>query len=188
MKLAGLAAAHTLCQRRHHVHSAGLRAGCWRGAALSGGPSVEHRQMPVPPPFSCPLLVQVAGHPSGVRWEPGGLLLRASGSDFKGHFGGRHRGSFCLLCPQCESRKAFSDSRTGLFLGPLGWLQDAALPPALIHAEGIGWGVPSFAAVQHICRCEGETCCSKVFEGLGREGLWLGSGELGAKPEMLVLS
>ena len=171
--------------------------GCWRGAGLTSEPCVGCRQRPLPPPLSHALLVQVAGNPSGVRWEPGGLLLCASSCDFKGHFGGRHRGSFCLLCPQRESMQAFPFSRTGLFLGALGWLQDAALPPAPIHGEGISWGVPSpgtcyGARGAHLQRegnmcCLGQEhgpaadqrCCSKAFEGLG-------TGELGAGPRMLV--
>lgn len=180
--------------------------GCWWGAGLTGGPCVGHRQMPLPPPLSHLLPAQVAGHPSGVRWEPGGLLLCASGSDFKGHFGGRHRGSFCLLRPQRESMKAFSYSGTGLFLGALGWLQDAALPPALIHGEGISWGVPSpgelqwsqgsthpsvrgvLAAVGRRGSCCGPEMLQQSFLKAGERGLRLGSGELGARPGMLELS
>lgn len=118
--LAELATSHMWCRRRYHVYSAGLRAGstgvlvacsyhwwapCWAQAGAS--PTAPRRALPV----------QVAGHPPGVRWEPGGLLLCTSSCDFKGHFGGRHRGSFCLLCPKRESVKAFSYSRAGFFLG-----------------------------------------------------------------------
>lgn len=76
--------------------------------------------------LSCALLVQVAGHPSGVRREPGGLLLCTSGSDFKDHFGGWHCGAFRLLCSQCESLKTFSHSGTGLSLEL--WVGSTMLP------------------------------------------------------------
>lgn len=71
----------------------------------------------------------------------------------------------------------------------LGWLQDAALPPALIHGEEISWGVPSPWGAgtepgEHTSQSEGnaccrgeehipavdQRCCSKAFEGLGRGG------------------
>lgn len=123
--------------------------------------------LPLSLPFSCPLLVQVAGHPSGVCWEPGGLLLCTSGSDCKGHFGGWHRGSFCLLRSQCESLKAFSYSGTGLSLGALGWWQDAAHPlgsgyrarEAHIHPSVSG----ILAAREEYGPAVDQRCCSEVL-------------------------